>query len=436
MDASQDDATTMGGSQVLTVHFTIEDKGGGTFNSRKNQRERQLMQDGSSTGQVGEALRVFRLTNGYRDNLFEELFTEPTELQKSLVVPPSKRSSADIETIKTYLRLFPFLRPLDNSELSELAQGVEYRAVRNGQDQPVFSQNEAAGAVILLLRGALQGRLETSDSTAGKLVVDEVEPCQAAGYVDAMFIDRLNPIVRDLYKDIKDSRDNRASAANTMVLQDGSQPAKPESSGLDTGITGAGHGDGPTGMATRTSFLSHGGTGSGSSLHGIPGSPKAGADADNTLLNGDNEPLPDRLPRPIQAGMFITYTLAHRLTELLIVNKDAFAKLLYPLAAAEFKRRLESVEGSAVFKGWQKEDLVRLARMGRVRTYHSGDLILKQGTKPEYLSLIMKGMCKSYKAPNKSTVLSAKLAQAKEKAEKHDLKYCYDSKLRSSLSKG
>ena len=48
----------------------------------------------------------------------------------------------------------------------------------------------------------------------------------------------------------------------------------------------------------------------------------------------------------------------------------------------------------------------------------------------------MKGMCKSYKAPNKSTVLGVKLREAKEKAEKHDLKYTYDARLRNSLTRG
>ena len=72
---------------------------------------------------------MFKLTNGFRDNLFEELFTEPSELQKSLVVAPAARTEADIDTISTSLRLFDFLRPLDSSAMSELARKVEYRAV-------------------------------------------------------------------------------------------------------------------------------------------------------------------------------------------------------------------------------------------------------------------------------------------------------------------
>ena len=38
------------------------------------------------------------------------------------------------------------------------------------------------------------------------------------------------------------------------------------------------------------------------------------------------------------------------------------------------------------------------------------------------MSPIMKGMCKSYKAPNEHG-LGVKLKEAKEKADKHDLKY-------------
>ena len=74
--------------------------------------------------------------------------------------------------------------------------------------------------------------------------------------------------------------------------------------------------------------------------------------------------------------------------------------------------------------------------MGQVQVYRSGDLILKQGAKPTYLSLIMKGMCKSYKSPNKSTVLRGKLTSAHEKAARFDLKYVYHHKLRDSLTPG
>lgn len=335
--------------------------------------------------------------------------------------------------------------------------------MHNRNEQNVFSQNTAADGVVLLLRGGLQGRLETNDPVAGKLVVDDVEPYQATGYIDALFVDPLNPIIRDLYVDIKESRDSRASAVDLLALDGDTSQGKGKGGRLDANsssiagaagaTTGGGGGGGREsdtgvwgGLPPKSTLRSDNGRYGGKKNPNLNLPPKLLAHYPSLLEHPalpwqgggleDPEALPDKLPRPLQPGMFISYSFAHRLTEVLIVNRDTFQKLLYPLAAAEFKKRVESVEGCAVFKGWQKEDLVRLARMGRVRIYHSGDLILKQGTKPEYLSLIMKGMCKSYKAPNKSTVLSAKLASAKEKAEKHDLKYCYDSRLRNTLTKG
>lgn len=152
--SSHEDATTIAGTQVLPIHCFLEDRGGGTFSSRKEQRERELMQEGSTSGQVGEALRVFKLTNGFRDNLFEELFTEPSELQKSLVVAPAARTAADIDTISTSLRLFDFLRPLDSSAMSELARTVEYRAVSGAflpSFVPIFLYLYIAPVSVLLL---------------------------------------------------------------------------------------------------------------------------------------------------------------------------------------------------------------------------------------------------------------------------------------------
>ena len=134
--------------------------------------------------------------------------------------------------------------------------------------------------------------------------------------------------------------------------------------------------------------------------------------------------------------MYITYSPATPLCEILLLNKEKFKELLYPQAIAELRKRIDVIEGCGVFRGWSYEDKVRLARMGTGKTYRSGELILKQGVKPDCISLIMKGMCKSYKAPNKSTVLGVKLKEAKEKAEKHDLKYSYDSRQRNTLSRG
>lgn len=65
---------------------------------------------------------------------------------------------------------------------------------------------------------------------------------------------------------------------------------------------------------------------------------------------------------------------------------------------------------------WSVEDRIRLARMGHVTTYKSGDLILQQGEKPSHLFIIMKGMCRAYKRPQEKEIFMTKLAALKQKA--------------------
>jgi hypothetical protein len=434
-------------SAALTVHCEVEDSGGGSFASRKHQREQSLLKDGGSNMAVmpGDALRVFKLTNGFRNSLFDELFAEPSELQRALVVHPHQRTPTEIATIATTLRLFPFLRPIDEETMKELASLVEYRAVHNRVGQNLYAQNMASDGVVFLLRGGLQGRLE-GDSGGSRLIVSEIEPYNCTGYVDILFADRLHPMVREVYNMIREDRENRSKLADTLLIDD-QPPVKDNGKHghghhVNTSMHGGlAHGNTMNTINTantgRTSIMTKAtGLGSPDGRHGPTSATGAATHGPHNSYLSENDPLPDNLPRPLQEGMFVTYGVTHQLTEVLMINRETFERLLLPLAEEEFRKRIDTVRGCSVFSDWTMEDKVRLARMGTVRTYHSGDLVLKQGTKPECLCLIVKGMCKSYKAPNKSTVLGAKLAQAKEKAEKHDLKYSYDSKLRNSLSKG
>lgn len=96
--------------------------------------------------------------------------------------------------------------------------------------------------------------------------------------------------------------------------------------------------------------------------------------------------------------MFLSYTMLTP-CELLVIGRDQFNEFLKDLAVEEFTRALSTINASAVFESWSVEDRIRLARMGHVRTYKSGDLILEQGEKPSHLFIVMKGMCRTYKQP-------------------------------------
>ena len=157
-------------NRLLTVHCEVEDKGGGTLESRKQQREKALLKDNSNSEALpGQALRAFKLTNGFRDNLYEELFNEPSQLQKSLVVPPELRSETELQTIVASLRLYPFLRTCTDKVIRELARVLEYRVLHNKVGHSLYSQNNASDGVVFVVRGSLSGRLEANDASYGKL---------------------------------------------------------------------------------------------------------------------------------------------------------------------------------------------------------------------------------------------------------------------------
>ena len=378
---------------VRKVHCPVMDRGGGTFKSLKLQRERALEQCGEHNGMPGEALKTFKLTNGFQDDLFEGLFTQPSSLQASLIVEPHVRSDEQIETIASKLRLFPFLMTCNDGIVKELARCVEYRALSNRDN--IFTQNRPADGVCFILRGNVQGRLEGLEVSGGsKMLVCDMGMHDTIGHIDMLF-DNPKGIVKDLCREIEGAKSKLMSAAEEALpedMRDG--PDKDKGKGKDGGL-------------------------------------------EEEELDGDDDEsiLPEDCPRAVQNRMFVTYTMT-TLCEMLICSKNDYERLLHPIAYAEFQRRIEIVEACGVFKDWAKEEKIRLARMATVQVFHSGEMILKQGTIPNYAYLIMKGMCKSYKSPNKSTVLNVKLGEAQDKAARHDLKYTYHHKLRGSLSKG
>ena len=68
-----------------------------------------------------------------------------------MLVPPDKRTEEQLDTIGCTLKLFPFLWPVNDSTIRELARVVEYRAQQNRAN--LYVQNNRADAVCFLLRG-------------------------------------------------------------------------------------------------------------------------------------------------------------------------------------------------------------------------------------------------------------------------------------------
>lgn len=386
------------------VHCAIEDKGGnGSLKSRKLQRSKADQdQESGGSSMPGEALKTFKLTNGFHDNLYEGLFARPTSLQDAMMVPPGSRSEEQLETISCTLRLFPFLWRCSDGTITELARCVEYRALQNRAN--LYHQNNKANGVCFLLRGSIQGKLEGLELGAGagnnQKLIAEVLPKDTIGHIDLLFDNSNSAAPREIFGSILQAR--RAKTA--QVEKEIEKMDLPSADAKDNNST--------------------------EDFHNITDA----EDEDKGKASDDDSDVdPDSLPRCLQNKMFVTYTMVG-LCELLICKKEDFDRLLYMDAYEELKKRISIVDGCRVFSDWPQEDKIRLARMGQVQVYRSREVILKQGVKPSHLSLIMKGMCKSYKSPNKSTVLSGKLTEAREKAARHDLKYSYHHKMRDTLS--
>jgi CRP-like cAMP-binding protein len=131
-----------------------------------------------------------------------------------------------------------------------------------------------------------------------------------------------------------------------------------------------------------------------------------------------------QLSRALSPGMFMTYHMQSPCELLMLCERD-FQRILYDYVVNEFMIRLKGILSSGIFKGWKPEELIRLARMGQIISFKNGETIVKQGTKPSFIYIILKGMCKVVKKPNRTEILVQKLQESEEEANQHDRKYFF-----------
>ena len=138
--------------------------------------------------------------------------------------------------------------------------------------------------------------------------------------------------------------------------------------------------------------------------------------------------------RCFQPNIFATYEI-EAMSEVLLIPRNIFDKVIAVNIVEDMKKRLDIIIASRLFSNWTMHDIIRLARMGQVKSFKSGDVILEQATQPSYLYLIMKGMCKAYKKPHRGEIYLRHLNILKAKAERYDVKYTYHHKMRHVLKK-
>lgn len=349
----------------------------------------------------GEGLKTFKMRNGFTDTLFEHLFVRTSELQNALITPPGYRNPEELSIINSYLRLVPLFRGLSDVQVKELASSVEYRVIPS--NMPIFSQNTPCDAVVVLVKGTATVSIDGPNMATQNLVVGEMKAGDVFGYIDLLMQQSNSHLIHELETFIQQDDDHKASANNTTA----------------TSTTAASP---PMGVDDRSRRRA------------------ASYDTEGRLSSNaeERETHHARAIEDYRALSPLAFGNCHlsAMSEILLLSSPVFQSTLVHWAEEEFRSRLSTVKACGVFSTWSKHDIVRLARMAQTRSYKAGETILAQKEKPQFLHVVMKGMCKVLKRPNQSEVLERKLVELRAKASRHDFKYLYHHGLRNELSKG
>mmetsp|Transcript_3630 Transcript_3630/g.3742 ORF Transcript_3630/g.3742 Transcript_3630/m.3742 type:complete len:1402 (+) Transcript_3630:77-4282(+) len=355
------------------------------------QQQRNSNNRDSGAQQLGH-LDAFKTLNGIKRNLFDTLFVRPTSVQEALVVPGSERTRMHLECISSVLRNDDFFHNLSDAAMIEMASLVEYRTVHS--KGRLFNQNEAVEIMCFVLSGRVQMKLELSyESAIQSEVVGQALQYEVFGHMDLLF---NNPDLF-VYQYLRDERDEESS------------------------INSALHTDSPPRDIQRSvASSSEGGN--------VPGAGRLTSNAVlPTLCTGP-------LPRAFQAGSFMSHNIDAP-TELLLIPFSFYKRWLILTAGQILKERVELLTTSGVFTTLPKFDLVRLVRSSLVKKFHQGDIILKQGVKPKFLYIVMKGLCRVVKRPTRAETILRKLTALKEQIHAFDSKYSFHHMMRGRTQK-
>lgn len=369
---------------------------------KESRRQVKANVNNDETSSEDTFLRVFKMNNGYKADLFKDIFERPSELQTALLVHPENRTPENVQVITTTLKLFPVLASLSDSKIRDLAKLLEYRALTS--KDTIFAQNDQAAAVCFLLTGHVQVKMEkqSAGQTTIDIVIGDVPQYTSFGFTDFLFRNN-NPRIMAEVEAVIRPRTKVQARPNTNTLKSGSGHVKREFLGLNTNSIEEGDEE----LGDNDSSL-------------------GGADAAPPLLTMVGRP--GVVDRSLAPGMFKTYAI-QSMCELLMLRDVDFEKMLLAPALEDLRKRLDAIRSCGIFNEWNLKHHVRLARMGMLKRVRKGETILQQGSKPNYLYIIMKGMCVVQKQPNRTEMLVQKLTVAREKADEFDSKYLFDHKL-------
>lgn len=348
--------------------------------------------EGVSIGQSTEGgfLKMFKLNNGLEMELFDDLFKRPSLLQHALLVEPSMRTVEQYQIIRDTLKLFPFLRSLPESLMQELGRIIEYRTLTGKEE--IFGQNEESAAVCMLLHGHIQVRQDYPNTGLIGVTLGELGDFSTFGHIDNLFRKPRSTLL----KAIEECLLPHYMKLQKLAVNSGVDSGAAENTRDDLSVDTMDDEDNEVYQRFTNEFKRM---------------------WDSELHSGD-------LDRAIMPGMFMTYTMTSA-CEFFFIPEREFNRVLLDTALEELKTRLRAIVSSGIFQQWSMEDIIRLSRMGQIKSYRRGEVILEQGKRPDFFCIILKGLCRVTKKPNRTEMLYQKLHAALEKADQHDLKYVF-----------
>ena len=315
-------------------------------------------------------LENFKHANGFKRHMFDTHFIRLNEIQEALLQKAELRTMAQKYLLMRYLRSYSICCDLSETSLLELACCVEYRVANN--QNVIFHQDEAVDAVVLVLTGQLQLRLEGQGGSIPTSTVAELNQFDMYGHFTCIFNERNTGFLQKLHQICLDAENGIRSDFSPQQLNDTLSD-----------------------LEATASF------------------------------NAQD------LPRALQPASFMTCKVASP-TEMILIKMHDFNRLLRRQTEIQFFKRLELLKASGIFSGdFSYYDLVRLGRMCVLRRYKQGETILSQGEVPDFMFFILKGICKAMKRPDPTEYLSQRLITLRKKADKFEELYTYHHSLRS-----
>jgi CRP-like cAMP-binding protein len=339
-------------------------------------------------------LDSFKHAHGFKKHLYDSLFICLSSLQDSLITLPAQRSAQQLQLISKTLKSFPIFRNNNENELNDISACVEYRTITT--KSTIFYQDDPVDALILVLTGQLQLKLESGEHNQ---ILGTLNPFECYGELSLLFRNKYSLFLENLHQICLD-----VTKPFRVMLSSGGDEDEEQEHDHDPD-----HDLGEDG----------GGDVVGSSLH--------------KSMTLDKFDRMESYPRSLQPGSFMSCKVASP-SELLLIHSHDFDRMLRDHFERQFHDRINLFTSSHLFDEiFSRHEIVRLARMSVLRHYHQGEVILSQGDKPDFLYFVAKGVCRVMKKPDPTESLVRRLGELKNTALNYDQKYVFHHRLRGTF---